>query len=112
MSRTWGMFSRMTGWSVRSAAAMQGSAAFFAPLTRTVPSSGSPPRITNLSMTRFIVAVEGAWVVNCWGTAGQGPADSPSVVQSPSDTRQDIGPGGDRVVVLGWDYLASNAVPT
>jgi hypothetical protein len=29
---------------------MQGRAAFFAPLTRTVPSSGSPPRMTNLSM--------------------------------------------------------------
>src|SRR5580700_11165638 len=50
MSRTWGMFSRMTGWSVSRAAAMQGSAAFFAPLTRTVPRSGSPPRITNLTM--------------------------------------------------------------
>jgi len=31
-------------------AAMQGSAAFLAPLTRTVPSSGSPPRMTNLSI--------------------------------------------------------------
>src|ERR1035437_7847226 len=50
MSRTWGTFSRMTGWSVSRAAAMQGSAAFLAPLTRTVPSSGSPPRMTNLSM--------------------------------------------------------------
>jgi hypothetical protein len=29
---------------------MQGSAEFFAPLTRIVPSSGFPPRITNLSM--------------------------------------------------------------
>ena len=29
---------------------MAGSAAFFAPLTRTVPSSGLPPRMTNLSM--------------------------------------------------------------
>ena len=37
-------------WSVSRAAAMQGSAAFLAPLTRTVPSSGSPPRMTNLSM--------------------------------------------------------------
>ena len=33
---------------------MQGSAAFFAPLTRTVPSSGSPPRITNLSMNESL----------------------------------------------------------
>src|ERR1039458_282964 len=51
MSRTWGMFSRITGSSVSKAAAMQGSAAFFAPLIRTVPSSGLPPRITSLSIT-------------------------------------------------------------
>ena len=50
MSRTWGMFSRMTGSSVSRAAAMAGSAAFLAPLMRTVPSSGLPPRMTNLSM--------------------------------------------------------------
>jgi hypothetical protein len=31
---------------------MHGNAAFFAPLIRTVPSSGFPPRITNLSMMR------------------------------------------------------------
>ena len=29
---------------------MQGRAAFFAPLTRTVPRRGSPPRMTNLSI--------------------------------------------------------------
>jgi hypothetical protein len=29
---------------------MQGSAEFFAPETRTVPTSGLPPRMTNLSM--------------------------------------------------------------
>src|SRR3954447_4583100 len=50
MSRTCGMFSRMTGSSVSRAAAMAGSAAFLAPLMRTVPSRGFPPRITNLSM--------------------------------------------------------------
>ena len=33
---------------------MQGSAAFFAPLTRTVPRSGSPPRMTNLSMNESL----------------------------------------------------------
>src|SRR5258708_25380156 len=49
-SRTWGMFYKMSGSSVKRAAAMQGSAAFFAPLTRTVPSKGEPPRITSLSM--------------------------------------------------------------
>src|ERR1039458_5231911 len=54
MSRTCGMFSRMTGESVSRAAAMQGSAAFFAPLMRTVPRSGSPPRITNLSMNESL----------------------------------------------------------
>ena len=34
-SRTCGMFSRVTGSSVSNAAAMHGSAAFFAPLMRT-----------------------------------------------------------------------------
>jgi hypothetical protein len=35
---------------VRMAAAMQGSAEFLAPETRMVPTSGLPPRMTNLSM--------------------------------------------------------------
>jgi hypothetical protein len=51
------MFSRMTSSSVRMAAAMQGSAEFFAPETLMVPSSGLPPRITNLFM--WIVYGEG-----------------------------------------------------
>src|SRR5581483_11346332 len=50
MSRTCGIFSRTTGSSVSRAAAMAGSAAFFAPLMRTVPSNGFPPRMTNLSI--------------------------------------------------------------
>src|ERR1700733_287513 len=50
MSRTCGMFSSTTSSSVRRAAAMQGRAEFFEPLTRTVPRRGLPPRITNLSM--------------------------------------------------------------
>jgi hypothetical protein len=50
MSRTWGMFSSVTSSSVRIAAAMQGSAEFLAPETRMVPTSGLPPRMTNLSM--------------------------------------------------------------
>src|ERR1700722_1709065 len=50
MSRTWGMFSRITSSSVRMAAAMQGRAEFFAPETLMVPSSGFPPRTTNLSI--------------------------------------------------------------
>src|ERR1035438_9682262 len=50
MSRTWGMFSSVTSSSVRIAAAMQGSAELLAPETRMVPTSGLPPRMTNLSM--------------------------------------------------------------
>src|SRR2546423_2466106 len=53
MSRTWGMFSSVTGSSVSSAAAIAGKAAFLAPLTRIVPSSGLPPRITNLSTSVY-----------------------------------------------------------
>src|ERR1700749_4513438 len=56
MSRTCGMFSRMTSPSVRMAAAMHGSAEFFAPETLRVPRSGLPPRITNLSI----------WLVYGW----------------------------------------------
>src|SRR5579864_755940 len=51
MSRTSGIFSRMTGSSVRMAAAIAGSAAFLAPLMRMLPTSGFPPRITNLSIS-------------------------------------------------------------
>ena len=43
------------GSSVSSAAAMAGSAAFFAPLMRMVPTSGLPPRMTSLSMKGFPV---------------------------------------------------------
>src|SRR5437588_9597630 len=50
MSRTSGIFSRMTVSSVRMAAAIAGRAAFLAPLMRTVPSRGLPPRMTNLSI--------------------------------------------------------------
>src|ERR1039458_9416246 len=57
MSRTWGMFSRMTSPSVRMAAAMQGRAEFFAPETLMVPRRGLPPRTTNLS----IGLVYGRW---------------------------------------------------
>src|SRR5437016_13288065 len=52
MSRTCGMFSRITGSSVSRAAAIAGRAAFFAPLMRIVPRSGFPPRITNLSIAK------------------------------------------------------------
>src|SRR3954469_3860192 len=44
-----GTFDRRSGLSVRSAAHMMGSAAFFAPDTRTSPSSGRPPRMRSLS---------------------------------------------------------------
>src|SRR5579864_3335861 len=40
---------------------MQGSAAFFAPLMRTVPRSGSPPRITNLSIGNPWSDCNGIW---------------------------------------------------
>src|SRR5271165_5881629 len=50
MSRTCGMFSSTTGSSVSRAAAIAGKAAFFAPLTRMLPSSGLPPRMTSLSI--------------------------------------------------------------
>src|SRR6185503_5733080 len=50
MSRTCGIFSSTTGSSVSNAAAIAGNAAFLAPLMRTVPSNGFPPRITNLSI--------------------------------------------------------------
>src|SRR5258706_11999102 len=39
-----------SGFAVNSAAHMMGSAAFFAPDTRTSPSSGRPPVINNLSI--------------------------------------------------------------
>src|ERR1039457_1153793 len=57
MSRTWGMFSRTISPSVRMAAAMHGSAEFFAPETLMVPRRGLPPRTTNLS----IGLVYGSW---------------------------------------------------
>src|SRR6266481_5895894 len=47
-----GTLVRATRWSVSSAAHMIGSAAFFAPETRTSPCSGRPPVMRSLS-TRF-----------------------------------------------------------
>src|ERR1700730_11459273 len=49
-SRTLGILWRVTGSFVSSAAAIAGNAEFFAPLMATVPSSGLPPLIRNLSM--------------------------------------------------------------
>src|SRR3984957_12973370 len=62
MSRTWGMFSRMTSSSVRMAAAMQGRAEFFAPETLMVPRRGLPPRTTNLSMAPVYGDFAWKWV--------------------------------------------------
>src|SRR5579863_79910 len=45
---------------------MQGSAAFFAPLTRIVPSSGSPPRMTSLSIS-VSPGSSKAWVIEPLG---------------------------------------------
>ena len=50
MSRTCGILCRCTASAVSSAAAMAGSAAFFAPLICTAPSSGLPPWILNRSI--------------------------------------------------------------
>src|SRR5882672_5067039 len=44
-----GTLERRSGCALRSAAHMIGSAAFFAPETRTSPSSGRPPRMRSLS---------------------------------------------------------------
>src|SRR5258708_28445167 len=62
MSRTWGMFSRMTSSSVRMAAAMQGRAEFFAPETLMVPRRGLPPRTTNLSIKSVYGDFAWKWV--------------------------------------------------
>src|SRR3954464_1314713 len=48
-SMSCGTLARRSGWSVRSAAHMMGSAAFLAPEMRTSPSSGRPPRMRSLS---------------------------------------------------------------
>ncbi len=52
MSRTYGMLWSVTVSGVSSAAAMQGSAEFLAPLIETLPWSGRPPEIRNLSTMR------------------------------------------------------------
>src|SRR5260370_35045023 len=54
MSRTMGTLRRVTGSAVSNAAAIAGSAEFFAPLIVTVPCSGLPPRIRNLSIHLFL----------------------------------------------------------
>ena len=50
MSRTRGIFFRCTRSAVSRAAAIAGSAEFFDPLMRTVPSSRLPPSILKRSM--------------------------------------------------------------
>ena len=84
MSRTCGTFSRMTGSSVSRAAAIAGSAAFFAPLIRTVPSRGFPPRITNLSIRSCVRRADG--VGRCQ-----------NVIEPPT-FRQDCGPANGRAL--------------
>src|SRR3954462_5990237 len=51
---------RRSGWSVRSAAHMMGSAAFLAPEMRTSPSSGRPPRMRSLSTGAPLLGCERA----------------------------------------------------
>jgi hypothetical protein len=52
-SRSRGTLVRVSGFAVRSAAHMIGSAAFFAPEMRISPASGRPPLIFSLSMATF-----------------------------------------------------------
>jgi hypothetical protein len=52
-SRRRGTLVMVSGFELRSAAHMMGSAAFFAPEMRTSPSSGRPPRILSLSIPRL-----------------------------------------------------------
>src|SRR5580704_18738233 len=54
ISRTMGILRRVTGSAVSSAAAIAGSAEFLAPLILTVPWSGFPPHILNLSIHPFL----------------------------------------------------------
>src|SRR5687768_8626437 len=58
MSR--GTLERMSGFAVRSAAHMIGSAAFFAPETATSPRSGRPPVMRSLSTGAPLLGREGA----------------------------------------------------
>src|SRR5262249_15827043 len=53
-SRTFGMLCSVTFSAVSSDAAMTGKAEFLAPLIATVPSSGLPPLIRNLSVDRLL----------------------------------------------------------
>ncbi len=55
-SRTFGMLCSVTFSAVSKAAAITGSAEFFAPLIATVPRSAFPPLIRNLSIHSLSVA--------------------------------------------------------
>src|SRR5438445_11684553 len=59
-SMSCGTLARRSGCELRSAAYMIGSAAFFAPETRTSPSSGRPPRMRSLSTGAPFLRREGA----------------------------------------------------
>src|SRR5260370_32477296 len=59
-SRTFGMLCSVTCSSVSKAAAIAGSAEFFAPLISTVPRSAFPPLIKNLSIHAFFFPCRGA----------------------------------------------------
>src|ERR1017187_10410105 len=95
MSRTWGMFSRMTGSSVSRAAAMAGRAAFLAPLMRTVPTSGLPPRITSLSIEKNPATLTRRWnvgrayfILRGMSPAVAGPADAAELSGNNPDQQQ------------------------
>src|SRR5882724_107820 len=59
-SRTFGMLCSVTFSAVSKAAAITGSAEFFAPLIATVPRSAFPPLIRNLSIPSLCAASVGA----------------------------------------------------
>src|SRR6266850_603791 len=59
-SMSCGTLESRSGLSVSSAAHMIGSAAFFAPETRTSPSSGRPPRMRSLSTSAPLLGRKGA----------------------------------------------------
>ena len=62
-SRTFGTLRTTTLSAVSSAAAMAGSAEFFAPLTATAPRSAFPPLIKNLSIHASLLVFA---VVSCY----------------------------------------------
>src|SRR5882762_924394 len=68
-SRTLGMLCSVTFSDVSKAAAITGSAEFFAPLIATVPRSAFPPLIRNLSIHSLFVEPASSWLF--WSAAAR-----------------------------------------